>query len=131
IGARHSRPPLEFPCHPRDGRMCRIAFRITCRLESIGADLSRVGRVKYLKKVTHGSFVQHKKPVHGAARARSTISERSRERGDVALMRLRAPSAFACRPRSIMRQLRKAVASRAETCGFFWSSASTVSATKS
>ena len=43
----------KFPCHPRDGRMCRIASRITCRLESMGADLSRVRRVKYLNKVTH------------------------------------------------------------------------------
>ncbi len=44
----------KFPCHPRDGRMCRIASQITCRLELIGADLLRsCEELKYLKKVTH------------------------------------------------------------------------------
>src|SRR4029079_12465156 len=64
-------------------------------------------------------LLQHKPAVHGAARARSTISERSRERGEAARIRRRAPSAFAWRACSIVRQLRNAVARRAETCGFF------------
>src|SRR4029453_17696539 len=97
-------------------------------------DLSRVGRAKSLKNVTHGSIFSIVAAVpgyQGTANARSTMSFKSRERPGVVFKRVNAASALARRPLSSIRQVRKAVASRAETCGFFGSSARTVSATNS
>src|SRR5215467_10521769 len=65
------------------------------------------------------------------ARARCTISPTSGESEGAAATRRRAASARARRPGSSTRQLLSADKSRAATCGFLGSSASTVSTMKS
>src|SRR6185437_9083103 len=110
----------------------------------MSADLSRVQRVKYLKIVTHKKYRRSNRDdaafadqntadaivFQALARARSTMSARSRDRLGAALMRVSAACALAWRPTSSVRQVRKAVARRAANCGFFGSSANTLSAIK-
>src|SRR6476646_6659625 len=126
---------VEFPLTPSIRKDVPHRFPNQCRLESMADDLSRVGE-SIIKNLLPTHFIgYHGPPADGPAQAganaRSTISARSRDRPDAALMRSSAPCALPRRPDSSVRQVRKAVAMRAATCGFLGSSASTMSATKS